>query len=104
MKVIVGGSRTIEDFRLVARAIVESGLAISEVVSGASPGVDRLGERYAEERGIPVRRFRADWRRHGRGAGRKLNEALVAYADALIAVHNGSRGTEDAIRRMRAAG
>lgn len=100
MRVIVASSRSIDDEDLVARAVAGSGFPITEVVSGVARGLDGLGERH----GITVRRFRADWRRHGRGAGRVLNEAMAGYADALVAVHAGSPGTADMIRRMRAAG
>jgi hypothetical protein len=104
MKVILAGSRTIHDYDVVKEAIEKSGFQVGEVVSGSSPGVDRLGEEYAEEKGIPVQRFEANWKVYGRGAGYKLNEAMARYADALVAVHNGSLGTENMIRRMQAAG
>lgn len=41
MKVIIAGSRTIEDGSLIEQAVQESGFAITEVVSGCAPGVDR---------------------------------------------------------------
>ena len=34
---------------------------MTEVVSGKAAGADTLGERWAEERGVPVRRFPAQW-------------------------------------------
>jgi hypothetical protein len=104
MKVIVAGSRTIHDYDAVKEAIENSGFQVDEVVSGSSPGVDRLGEEYAEEKGIPVQRFKANWAVYGRGAGYKLNEAMARYADALVAVHNGSPGTKHMIKKMQEAG
>lgn len=44
MKVIIAGSRTLHSYDLVVRAVKDSGLQITEVVSGGARGVDRLGE------------------------------------------------------------
>src|SRR4051812_15230287 len=64
MKVIIAGSRGISDIKLVARAIVISGiiLYITEVVSGEADGIDKLGEQWAEMNMVAVKRFRANWR------------------------------------------
>jgi hypothetical protein len=74
MKVVVAGSRSIVDYGTVERVIdaaAADGLTITEVVSGAGRGVDSLGERWAREHDVPVRRFPADWTKHGRAAGRR---------------------------------
>lgn len=64
---IVAGSRSILDClsrdgqrRIVAEAIDRSGFSVAEVVSGTARGVDQLGEDWADEHGIPVKRFPAD--------------------------------------------
>lgn len=89
----------------VARAIAESGFAVTEVVSGTARGVDRLGERWARERGIPVRRFPARWNELGRRAGYVRNLEMVEYGDALVAVWDGeSRGTRHVISAATKAG
>ena len=54
--------------------------------------MDLGGEKWAESRGIPVKRFPADWKRYGRGAGPKRNRAMAEYADA-VALFPGDRGT-----------
>jgi YspA, cpYpsA-related SLOG family len=100
MKVIVAGSRTIHEYEVVKDAIERSGFMITELVSGASPGVDRIGKEYAQENKIPVQRFEANWKVYGRGAGYKLNDAMASYADALVAIHNGSSGTKYMIKKM----
>ena len=105
LSVIVAGSRSILDClspagqrRIVAEAIDESGFPVAEVVSGTARGVDQLGEDWADEHGIPVERFPADWDTHGRSAGPIRNEEMAEYADALVAIHvNDSRGTADMI-------
>jgi len=104
MKVIIAGSRGITDVRLVARAIEASGFEVTEVVSGGAAGVDRLGERWAARRGIPVRRFLPDWSQ-GKAAGPLRNRRMAAYADALVALWDGaSRGTASMIREARTRG
>lgn len=107
MRVIVAGSRsfTEADYPLVREVCLASGYWYSEVISGGAHGVDLLGERFAAEIGVPVRRMLADWDRYGRGAGPRRNEAMAKQANALVAVWDGaSRGTADMIRRARSTG
>lgn len=100
MKVIIAGSRSITDSDSVAIAVILSQFSpITEVVCGMADGVDLLGKRRAEEKGIPVAEFPADWKRHGRRAGILRNQQMAEYADALIAVWDGeSRGTAHMIK------
>lgn len=105
MRVIVAGTRTITDTAATWDAIRLSGFHPSEIVSGGCYGPDLKGESYADAYRIPVKRFLADWRSLGRKAGPLRNEAMAAYADALVAVWDGkSRGTADMIRRAKAHG
>jgi len=104
VKVIIAGSRTIFDYQLVLRAISESGFEITEVVSGKAPGVDRCGEWWAINNNIPVKEFPASFRGLGRAAGPIRNAEMAEYADALICVHNGSRGSANMMRVARAMG
>jgi len=105
MKVIIAGSRTIYDKNIVERAIEESGFRITEVVSGHANGVDKLGEQWAEEHGIPVKIFPAEWDKYGKLAGYKRNYQMAVYGKALIAIHqNNSPGTRHMINTMRDIG
>ena len=105
MKVIVAGSRSVRDLAPVEEAIQQSGFQITELVSGGARGVDRLAEQWARGRGIPVRTFRPDWVRAGRGAGFASNREMADYADALVAVWDGqSRGTAHMVEAMRKRG
>jgi len=58
---------------------VRAALDITEVISGAAPGADAGGEKWARLRDIPVKRFPADWKTHGRSAGPKRNAAMAHY-------------------------
>jgi hypothetical protein len=94
MKVIIAGSREITSYVVVQLAVAGSGFDITEVVSGTARGVDQLGELWAFENDIPVKRFPADWKKYGKSAGYKRNQQMAEYADALIAIWDGkSAGT-----------
>ncbi len=107
MKLIVAGCRDIDDAGLVHSAIHESGFGpgTTEVVSGGASGVDASGEAIAVMHGIPVKVFKADWKKHGKAAGPIRNKEMAKYADALVAVWDGeSRGTRNMIDEMEALG
>lgn len=96
MKVIIAGSRTINDYKLVKNILNNSKLRFTEVVSGHAQGVDLLGERWADEKGIPVIEMPADWKKWGKSAGPKRNRQMAGYADALILIWDGkSRGSRN---------
>jgi hypothetical protein len=86
-------------------AIAERLRSPTEIFSGGCRGMDVVGEMWAKQRRIPVRRFPADWNTHGKSAGPMRNAAMVAEADALVAIHYpDSRGTIDCIRKAQAKG
>ena len=100
MKTIIAGSRSIERYAEVERAVEASGFEITEVVCGMARGVDLLGKAFGDRHGIPVKPMPAQWRPKGpgglidHGAGYARNTEMAAYADALIALWDGkSHGT-----------
>lgn len=104
MKWIVAGSRTFTDYPRLCRSLdaFHAQGQISEVVCGCAHGADMLGEHWAKDRSIPVKRFPANWKELGRGAGFIRNQQMADYADALIAFWDGeSKGTRDMIRRAQ---
>jgi len=102
MRVIIAGSRNIVNYDIVEEAIEKSKFTISEVVSGAAKGVDTLGEEWAENNKKYCKRFPADWDTYGKSAGIIRNVHMADYADALIAVWNGSsRGTQHMIKTAK---
>ena len=77
----------------------------AEVVSGGCRGPDQMGEVWAKHRGIPVQLFPADWKLHGKSAGPIRNKRMAEYADALVAIWDGSsHGTANMIGLMRRMG
>lgn len=101
MKVIIAGTRLGCPYKLLCDVIDDSGFEITEVVSGTAKGVDRLGEYWAAQHGIPIKQFYPDW-----GAGKKAgivrNMHMGTYADALIAIPSisESKGTYHMISYM----
>lgn len=76
-----------------------------EIVSGTARGADQLGERYAFERGLPVKQFPADWDQHGKSAGYIRNAQMAEYADAAVIFWDGtSRGSKHMIDLAKAKG
>ena len=105
MKVIIAGSRQGFVSSDVAEAVLNSKFVISEVVSGTARGVDTFGEQWAQRNGVLVKRFPADWDKHGKGAGYIRNRQMGDYADALIALWDGqSKGTKAMIEYMKSLG
>ena len=89
MKTIIAGSRSIEDFYLIDKAVLASGFEITEVVSGNARGVDRLGEQWALEHRVPVTKFPAEWDTYGKSAGMVRNAEMATYADAAVILWDG---------------
>ena len=105
MRTIIAGPRDFTEAACLLTALRESQFVITEVVSGGAPGIDTLGEQWAEKQGIPVKRFPADWDKFGRAAGPIRNKQMAEYAEQLLACWDGqSRGTCDMIRTARKQG
>lgn len=101
-KVIIAGSRGVEDLQTVKTAYKDSGFEAVEIVSGHARGVDRLGEKVAEQNELPVKMFFPDWDTQGKAAGMIRNRAMGDYATALVAVWDGrSKGTKYMIEYMK---
>jgi hypothetical protein len=100
MRIIIAGGRDFDDYPALEKYCDQVILVYCdpEIVSGGARGADRLGEEYAEKRGLPIRRFPADWDAHGRRAGFLRNAQMARYADVLIAFWDGkSKGTQHMI-------
>ena len=105
MKVIIAGSRTINDKAEVARAIKSTKVNITEVVIGNARGVDTIAENYANLIHANIKVFPAEAEKYGQPAGHIRNEQMARYADALIAIWDGdSMGTRDMIQAMNREG
>lgn len=103
LKLIVAGSREFNDYELLAKTLDDYLKDIEgevEIVSGGARGADKLGERYAEERGYRPKRFRAKWsdiqrpgaivrvnkygQKYDAAAGHIRNTKMGEYADEAV--------------------
>ena len=98
---LIAGSRTFNDretFNLVTREII-----------GGAAGADSLARDFANENGLPVMEFKPDWKKYGRAAGPKRNDAMTAFIKenggaALYFWDEESRGTKQCISSAQKKG
>lgn len=103
-KIIIAGGRDFKDYKLLKEKCdyflskaIEAGDEIV-IVSGTANGADKLGEKYAHERGFTVERHPANWKTYGKRAGFLRNEEMAEVSDAVIAFwDNKSKGTASMI-------
>lgn len=94
MRTIIAGSRSITEYDTLLSAIEEIDFEITTVISGGAKGVDSLGEWFAEDNGIPLEIFPADWARFGRSAGYIRNQEMADNAEACLILWDGkSKGS-----------
>lgn len=101
-KVIIAGSRDFNDYKLLEKKMVNflryKYPSQVEIVSGTAMGADKLGERFAKEKGCKLTLFPVNWEIYGRGAGHIRNAQMAEYADACVVFWDGvSKGTRSMI-------
>lgn len=109
MRIIIAGGRDFKDYRLLRTKcdLITRNLNADDItiLSGTARGADKLGEQWAENRGLKIERYPADWERFGKYAGIQRNKEMGRNADALIAFWDGeSRGTNHMINYARLNG
>jgi hypothetical protein len=122
-KLIIAGSRTISDIKILEKAIAYANIKpeeVSEVVSGKAQGVDTLGEEWADRYGIHVEPFEANWKdlktppvyikknqygEYNALAGIVRNGKMAHYGDRLLAViEDNSSGSSNMVEQMEQLG
>lgn len=124
-KVIVAGGRDFNDYELLETKldIILANKSKSHkivIISGHAEGADKLGEKYANERGydkevypaewsnlnaIPCKvKIRSDGTKYNCLAGFNRNKTLVDVGDSLVAFWNGSNGTASTIKLAKKKG
>lgn len=108
MRVLVSGSRDIDEKSVVYDAIIDSPWRPEVLVHGDASGVDKIADRYARMHSIdrdkhPIPEW--VWEKVGRKAGPMRNDYMVRQADALVAVWDGeSSGTKNAMQQAESEG
>ena len=97
MKIGIIGSRGFNNYELLEKTLEEYQNA-ELVVSGGAQGADKLGERWAKEKGIKTLIFKPNWEKFGKSAGFIRNQDIVKNSDLVIAFWDGeSKGTKNSI-------
>jgi len=102
MKVLVTGSRN--GFIGVETVLDEmkDKLPITEMICGGAAGVDWQCEDWAENHGLPVHVFEANWLAEGLAAGPKRNQRMINEGKPEFAIiFPGGKGTADCARRIK---
>jgi hypothetical protein len=107
-KIIVAGGRDFDDYGRMAKVLNTNLEGIKELilVRGDCPtGADALVKVYAEECGIDLATFEADWDQYGDAAGPIRNSNMAQYGHALISFWDmKSPGTDSMIKQARKVG
>jgi len=109
-KLVIFGGRDFHDYataekwflQLCDEAPENVGLSI---VSGLAKGADSLGVHIAQNHGVQLYTFPADWDAHGKSAGHRRNAEMAKFADYGLGFFDGSsRGTKGMINEMQRRG
>lgn len=111
MKVLVCGDRNYADKEAIKRTLLDLLRAydITCIIEGEAKGADTLGRIVAEELGITVEKYPADWLKYGRSAGPIRNRQMLVEGkpNLVIAFHDDiehSKGTKNMLEQARKAG
>lgn len=103
--VIVCGGRNYADHACVFKVLDAMREHLDFIVHGGASGADSLAAAWAESRGIHTKVYPAEWKTRGRAAGPIRNQQMAdEHPGATLVAFPGGAGTEDMIRRARAAG
>ena len=95
MKILIAGSRNIDEFDLSPYIPKETTL----IISGGAKGIDAIAEKYADEHKISKLILLPQYNLYGKSAPIKRNETMVNIADTVIIVWDGnSRGTKSTLQ------
>lgn len=107
VKVLVCGASRFKDRDRLFRRLDELHAAstITLILNGGARGADYLASEWARARGVPLKVFRADWKRLGPEATIALNGEMIATGwPDLVLTCPGGPVTEDLLAGAEAAG
>lgn len=95
MKLLVVGSRSIQEFDIAPYIPEDTEL----IISGGASGVDSIAEQYADDHRLSKLILRPQYCKYGKAAPIRRNEAMVELADRVLVIWDGvSKGTRSTIR------
>ena len=94
MKLLIVGSRSINEFDLTGYVPPE----VELIISGGAAGADTVAEKYADKNKISKLILRPQYEIYGRAAPIKRNDIMVDIADSVLVLWDGkSKGTKHTI-------
>ena len=91
MKLLIVGSRSIEDFDLSPYITPD----VDTIVSGGAKGIDTLAERFANTHNLSKIILKPQYELYGKAAPIIRNQEMVKIADKILVIWDGiSRGTK----------
>lgn len=107
-RVLICGSRTWNKIDVIA-SVVEKLPEGSVVIQGDAAGADTIAKACAQERGLEVLSFPANWEKHGKSAGPIRNKEMLYKGEpnlviAFIDTLSDSVGTNNMIDLAEAVG
>lgn len=110
VRIVIAGSRDFNDYDFLKKEVLDIvkhnniPKKLCKIISGGARGADTLGERFAKEYGLEIKRFIPDWDGLGKRAGYVRNAEMAKYAvedgnyGMLVAFWDGiSKGTKHMI-------
>jgi hypothetical protein len=107
MRVLVCGGRGFNDVALLRTALNElhAQYGFKVLIHGMQIGADLLAGQWAEDNGIKVEPYRAEWTKYGKPAGPIRNARMLTEGKPkLVIAFPGGRGTRDMCEKAIAAG
>lgn len=108
MKVLVCGNRDWDKYSSIYHALY--GMPKDTIIiNGDCKGADRLSTKAANDLGLEVRKYPANWDKYGKAAGPIRNQEMInkEHPDLVIAFHENiaeSKGTKDMCKRAKENG
>ncbi len=107
MRTLVCGGRDFLDIQYVHDCLSElqQESPITVIITGSADGVDEFANIWANNNGIELIEFPAQWKLYGRLAGPIRNQHMIDFGHPdRVLTFPGGRGTSDMIRRAEASG
>jgi hypothetical protein len=104
MKILVCGGRDYDKHKRIASVLGLFDELDPIIIHGAAKGADTLAAKWAQWKGFKAIAFPADWEKNGKAAGPIRNQQMLdeGKPDVVVAF-GGNRGTNDMVRRAKAA-
>jgi hypothetical protein len=104
-RLLITGGRDFTDRGAIENALLDLEQRPDVVIHGDAAGADRVAASVAEEHGLDVWKFPANWARYGKSAGPRRNyQMLVEGRPTHVLAFPGGPGTENMIKQASKAG